>query len=182
MALLWVCFTGGKYHHCCSLALLTFNYSVFLFVLPEKSLSVPQNRPWNAGGKLRQKRMQRKLSLCSALPVLERGCDSCMSTLVPFSCAALFQVKLFLFQTFTQLLTSVANGKSTCNLTLSLVQAITGCFFFTWMNVIIEFLAVTLYFSVKFGSKQWRSSINSNGCRKAQTHDKRHLVSYKMQA
>lgn len=88
----------------------------------------------------------------------------------PFSCAALFQVKLFLFQTFMQLLTSVANRESTCNLTLSLVQVTTGCFFLTRMNVIIKFLTVTLYLSVKFGSKQQRSSVNSNGCRKAQTH------------
>lgn len=61
----------------------------------------------------------------------------------PFSCVALFQVKLFLFQTFTQLLTSMANRESTCNLTLSLVQVTTGCFFLTRMNVTIKFLTVT---------------------------------------
>lgn len=88
----------------------------------------------------------------------------------PFSRAALCQVKPFLLQTLTQLLTWLANRESTWNLTLSLVQVITGCFFFTWMNVIIKFLTVTLYFSVKLGSKQRRSSINSNGCRKTQTH------------
>lgn len=53
----------------------------------------------------------------------------------PFLCSGLFQVKLFLFQIFKQLLTwvdsQVASRESTCNLTLSLVEAITGCLFST---------------------------------------------------
>lgn len=79
--------------------------------------------------------MQRKLSLCPALPVPGRGCDSCMSCHGHWQCPSpiflccIVPSEAFLFQPFTELLTSVADRESTCNLTLSFVQVITGCFF-----------------------------------------------------
>lgn len=165
MALLWVCFTGGEYHpHSSCLSSLSN-----LCPSPRTAPGMREGN-WSTRG-CRENGVCAQPHWSPGGVVIAAGAAVGISTVqAPFSCAALCQVKPFLFQTFTQLLTWLANRESTCNLTLSLVQVITGCFFFTWMNVIIKFLTVTLYFSVKLGSKQRRSSINSNGCRKTQTH------------